>query len=239
MCNTAIIILMWDRLPKMSKLLAKRGCPRFTEAGRLDWRCYPTEDMPLVTIFRVVSFSSYLPQKPKLPKWGTKSVLGKSDPLNGKISVLNDSFGQWFTYFCQVSWKSVKQKWPSWCVVFTGTVFWHILSLSLVPCLLRTSATVTVHFSLSLAILIRSTSDMPVHLAMFFKNVVRCLPLSLLPSIFPVRKSSSKPSFLIMWPKNSNCLFLMIDSSLFSVFAFFRTSELDVWLCTYCKHHNT
>ena len=49
-----------------------------------------------------------------------KSVFRKATPQRKifNISLRNDSCGHRFTYSCQVSWKSVKQKSPNRCVVF-------------------------------------------------------------------------------------------------------------------------
>jgi len=66
--------------------------------------------------FQVIHLKTW----PKLPKEGVPKCFGEKRPpkrKNFKISQWNDSCGQWFTYSCQVLWKSVKQKWPNWCVV--------------------------------------------------------------------------------------------------------------------------
>ena len=62
--------------------------------------------------------------------------------------------------------------------------------------------------------------------------VKRGLPLPLLPCILPVSVSSSKLSYLIMCPKNSSCLFLIIFKILRCVFAFCKTSMFDIILCS-------
>ena len=42
------------------------------------------------------------------------------------------------------------------------------------------------------------------------RNVIRCLPLSRLPSTLPVKDKNSKPLRLHTCPKNSICLFLIV-----------------------------
>ena len=46
------------------------------------------------------------------------------------------------------------------------------------------------------------------------RNVIRCLPLSRLPSTLPVKDKNSKPLRLHTCPKNSICLFLIVFNSL-------------------------
>ena len=45
------------------------------------------------------------------------------------------------------------------------------------------------------------------------RNVIRCLPLSRLPSTLPVKDKNSKPLRLHTCPKNSICLFLIVFNS--------------------------
>ena len=45
------------------------------------------------------------------------------------------------------------------------------------------------------------------------RNVILCLPLSRLPSTFPVKDKNSKPLRLHTCPKNSICLFLIVFNS--------------------------
>ena len=45
------------------------------------------------------------------------------------------------------------------------------------------------------------------------RNVILCLPLSRLPSTFPVKDNNSKPLRLHTCPKNSICLFLIVFNS--------------------------
>ena len=45
------------------------------------------------------------------------------------------------------------------------------------------------------------------------RNVIRCLPLSRLPSTLPVNDKNSKPLRLHTCPKNSICLFLIVFNS--------------------------
>ena len=45
------------------------------------------------------------------------------------------------------------------------------------------------------------------------RNVILCLPLSRLPSTFPVKDKNSKPLCLHTCPKNSICLFLIVFNS--------------------------
>ena len=45
------------------------------------------------------------------------------------------------------------------------------------------------------------------------RNVIRCLPLSRLPSTLPVKDKNSKPLRLHKCPKNSICLFLIVFNS--------------------------
>ena len=42
------------------------------------------------------------------------------------------------------------------------------------------------------------------------KYVVLCPPLHLFPSIFPQSTSFSSPSFVLIWPRNFICLFLIV-----------------------------
>ena len=46
-----------------------------------------------------------------------------------------------------------------------------------------------------------------------WRNVIRCLPLSRLPSFLPVKDKNSKPLRLHTCPKNSICLFLIVSNS--------------------------
>ena len=45
------------------------------------------------------------------------------------------------------------------------------------------------------------------------RNVIRCLPLSRLPSTLPVKDKNSKPLRIHTCPKNSICLFLIVFNS--------------------------
>ena len=46
-----------------------------------------------------------------------------------------------------------------------------------------------------------------------WRNVIRCVPLSRLPSTLPVKDKNSKPLRLHTCPKNSICLFLIVSNS--------------------------
>ena len=57
-------------------------------------------------------------------------------------------------------------------------------------------------------------------------NVIRCLPLSRLPSTLPVKDKNSKPLRLHTCPKNSICLFLIVFNSDLWTFPSFNTFTL-------------
>ena len=67
-----------------------------------------------------------------------------------------------------------------------------------------------------------------VHSLMLLKYVILCLPLALLPSIFPVSDRFSMPFLRITWPKNVIFLFLMVSSNFRFTLATVSTLSFDI-----------
>jgi len=95
--------------------------------------------------FSARTFSSYwLQNLTEATKMGTKICFGEKLPINAsklrfKILLRNDTCGQWFAYFCQVSWKSVNRKWPKRCVAFVAEKGQYFAPFSGRPALLERS----------------------------------------------------------------------------------------------------
>ncbi|KAG1679704.1 hypothetical protein GQR58_012850 [Nymphon striatum] len=96
------------------------------------------------------------------------------------------------------------------------------------PCLGQTLAIMVLHsdlFSAILKKLLLLYCFCVVHVFRLPINVVLCLPLLLLPSIFPVMDRYSKSFCLQMCPKNSNCLRLTFLIKDLVTFASFNTES--------------
>ena len=83
-----------------------------------------------------------------------------------------------------------------------------------VSCLVLQTLTIMVlHFSL-FSVFLKSSVFVPslfvTNLVRLSVNFMRCLPLLFFPHILPLHISFSIPSVLLTWPKNFNCLFLMV-----------------------------
>ena len=104
-----------------------------------------------------------------------------------------------------------------------------------VPCLEQALTTMDLHLFLSheafmnVVLLICFCVAQLLRLSIY---VSRCLPLHLLPSIFPVILSCSNPPFLQTWPMNFICLFRIVLISDISMFAIFNTS----WFVFFSVH---
>ena len=84
-----------------------------------------------------------------------------------------------------------------------------------VPGLLQTSAIMAFQSSLSSVLLMSSLLGKSFLVKMIFRlslYFLRCLPLLLVPQIFPLNICFSIPSALFICPKNCSCLFLMVLS---------------------------
>ena len=79
--------------------------------------------------------------------------------------------------------------------------------------LVQASTIMDLHSSLSSASWINLLLGIRFLVAKAFRlliYVVLCLPLLLFPSIFPQSTVFSSPFFLLMWPTNFSCLFLIV-----------------------------
>ena len=95
--------------------------------------------------------------------------------------------------------------------------------------LVQASTIMDLHSSLSSASWINLLLGIRFLVAKAFRlliYVVLCLPLLLFPSIFPQSTVFSSPFFLLMWPTNFSCLFLIVVISERFVSASCNTSSL-------------
>ena len=113
-----------------------------------------------------------------------------------------------------------------------------------VPGLLQTSAIMAFQTSLSSVLLMSSLLGDYFLVTKLFRlsvHFVRCLPLLLVPQIFPLNICFSSPSDLFICPKNCSCLFLMVLSrdllypaiSITSSFDFFSVHDILIILLMY------
>ena len=102
------------------------------------------------------------------------------------------------------------------------------------PSILLSSALSITSFSVSFSIRLVRPS----------RSFTLCLPLLLLPLVFPVVTWCSSPLTLIMWPKKRACLFLMLTNRLrfaptFASTASFLACSVCRILCILLRNHNS
>ena len=111
-----------------------------------------------------------------------------------------------------------------------SNLFLEYVLLLLVPYPFTALATIDLHKQRFLHFRNNSTVEIFSKWHRFCSRVGRCLPRSILPSIFPVVIRCAIPSFLMMWPQNFNSLFLIVCISFFVKPDLVNTSSLEVWL---------